>query len=309
MQQEMKVKEMASRWLEEKRMYVKPSTLSTYSIIIEKRLLPAFGNKPCITEEDVQTFIVEGIANGLSHKYMRDIITVLHMITRFSAKQKWMSYIHWDIHYPTQEKIRKVEVLHIEHQRKLMQFIVKNFTFRNLGIYICLSTGIRIGEICALRWEDIDLSAGVIHIERSISRIYQTQEGQRHTVLNIGTPKTTNSIRELPLSKELTRLLRPLKKVMCPTFYILSNSSTPMEPRTYRTYYHHLLQKLNIPPLKFHALRHSFATRCIESKCDYKTVSVLLGHSNISTTLNLYVHPNIDQKKKCIDRMMRSLEK
>lgn len=90
-------------------------------------------------------------------------------------------------------------------------------------------------------------------------------------------------------------------------FYVITNEATPTEPRTYRNYYKHLMESLHLPPLKFHGLRHSFATRCIESNCDYKTVSVLLGHANIATTLNLYVHPNMEQKKKCIDKMLRSL--
>ena len=89
---------------------------------------------------------------------------------------------------------------------------------------------------------------------------------------------------------------------------MLTNSCKPMEPRIYRNYYNKMIQMLNIPKLKFHGLRHSFATRCIESNCDYKTVSVLLGHSNVSTTLNLYVHPNMEQKQRCIDQMFRSLQ-
>ncbi len=91
-------------------------------------------------------------------------------------------------------------------------------------------------------------------------------------------------------------------------YYILTNEEKPTEPRTYRNYYKRLMKDLNIPELKFHGLRHSFATRCIESNCDYKTVSVILGHSNISTTLDLYVHPNMEQKKKCIDRMFKGLK-
>ncbi|MDR2206718.1 MAG: tyrosine-type recombinase/integrase [Flavobacteriaceae bacterium] len=94
---------------------------------------------------------------------------------------------------------------------------------------------------------------------------------------------------------------------MNPNFFILTNDAKPTEPRTYRNYYKKMMQSLNIPELKFHGLRHSFATRCIESNCDYKTVSVILGHSNISTTLNLYVHPNLEQKKKCIDQMAKML--
>ena len=92
-------------------------------------------------------------------------------------------------------------------------------------------------------------------------------------------------------------MIRPLKKVVNDRFYVLTNEATPTEPRTYRNYYKQFMQALGLPAMKFHGLRHSFATRCIESKCDYKTVSVLLGHSNISTTLNLYVHPNLEQKK------------
>jgi integrase len=103
------------------------------------------------------------------------------------------------------------------------------------------------------------------------------------------------------------RMLKPIKKIVNNSFFVLTNDEKPTEPRTYRSYYKNLMRELEMPELKFHGLRHSFATRCIESKCDYKTVSVLLGHSNISTTLNLYVHPNLEQKKKAIDQMFRAL--
>ena len=105
------------------------------------------------------------------------------------------------------------------------------------------------------------------------------------------------------------QLEKPLKKVVNTDFYVLTNEEKPTEPRTYRNYYHRLMAHLDIPRLKYHGLRHSFATRCIESNCDYKTVSVLLGHANITTTLNLYVHPNMEQKKKCITKMFKSLGK
>jgi integrase len=103
-------------------------------------------------------------------------------------------------------------------------------------------------------------------------------------------------------------MIKPIKKIVNGSYYVLTNESKPTEPRTYRNYYDKLIKQLDVPKLKFHGLRHSFATRCIESKCDYKTVSVLLGHSNINTTLNLYVHPNFEQKKKCIDNMIKALK-
>ena len=103
-------------------------------------------------------------------------------------------------------------------------------------------------------------------------------------------------------------MLRPLKKIVNGKFHVLTNEEKPTEPRTYRNYYKRMMEQLNIPPLNFHGLRHSFATRCIESNCDYKTVSVILGHSDITTTLNLYVHPNMEQKKRCIDKVFKSIK-
>lgn len=131
--------------------------------------------------------------------------------------------------------------------------------------------------------------------------------GERKTEILIDTPKTKNSIREIPMNRDLIKMLKPMKKIVNSKFFMLTNDLKPTEPRTYRSYYQKFMRELNMPKLKFHGLRHSFATRCIESKCDYKTVSVLLGHSNISTTLNLYVHPNMDQKKKCIDQMFKGI--
>ena len=112
-----------------------------------------------------------------------------------------------------------------------------------------------------------------------------------------------------PGMQELLAMVKPLKKVVNEDFYVLTNDEYPTEPRTYRNYYGKLMAKLGIPKLKYHGLRHSFATRCIEAGCDYKTVSVLLGHSNISTTLDLYVHPNMEQKKRCISKVFKSLGK
>lgn len=210
--------------------------------------------------------------------------------------------------FPTEREHQDLEVLSVANQRKIINYVRENFTFRNLGIFICLSTGIRIGEVCALTWDDIDTDSGIIHIRKTIQRIYINDNGTKKTELLIDTPKTATSMRDIPMIKDLYDLLKPLKKVVRNDYYVLTNDAMPTEPRTYRNYYKKLLNTLNIPPIKFHGLRHSFATRCIESKCDYKTVSVILGHSDISTTLNLYVHPNYDQKKKCIDKMFKSIK-
>ncbi len=295
-------------WKANKKLYVKKSTLSAYILLTENHLLPEFGNSYEIEEEQVQKFVFKKLEQGLSQKTVKDILIVLKMILKFGAKNKWIQFAPFQIQYPTVRENQQIEVLSRTHQKKVMNYIQEHFTFRNLGIYICLSSGIRIGEICALTWEDIDTENGIIHIRKTIQRIYVIENGERRTELLLDSPKTKNSIREIPMSRELLRMLKPFKKIVNPTFFVLTNDSKPTEPRTYRSYYKNLMRLLEIPEIKFHGLRHSFATRCIESKCDYKTVSVLLGHSNISTTLNLYVHPNLEQKKKAIDQMFRTLK-
>lgn len=292
-------------WREDKKHFVKRSTYSAYMLLVENHIIPEFGEMIDILEADIQRFVLKKLSDNLSQKTIKDILIVLKMILQFGVKYAYLEYQKIDIKFPTQTEQNDIEVLSRAHQKKIVSYIKENFTFKNLGIYICLSTGIRIGELCALTWDDIDTSTGIIKIRKSIQRVYIVDEDVRRTELILDTPKTKNSVRDIPITNELLKILKPIKKIVNSNFFVLTNEATPTEPRTYRNYFDKLLKELEIPKLKFHGLRHSFATRCIESNCDYKTVSVLLGHSNISTTLNLYVHPNLEQKKKCIERMSR----
>lgn len=292
-------REVALRWCEDKRNYVKRSTFAAYALILSNHLMPVFGDCHSVSEKDVQSFVLNKLTVGLSQKTIKDMLVVLKMIVRYGYKCHLFPLCEWEVKYPAvQKNDRRLPVLSISDQRKLMKFLSGNFTFRNLGILICLNTGMRIGEICGLKWCDIDVKHGVISVGRTIGRIYMIDGDLRKTELIESTPKTQSSVREIPLAKELQKILKSLKIVVNDDFYVLSNERNPIEPRTYRTYYKRILESVGIPPIKFHGLRHSFATRCIESKCDYKTVSSILGHSDISTTLNLYVHPNMEQKKR-----------
>ena len=303
------IREIALAWKSDKQRYVKQSTYAAYVLILENHILPSFGECRALSEQLVQDFVLKKLNSGLSIKTVKDLLVVLKMVMKFGVKNKWTDYCEWDIKYPTTESHKDIEVLTVEHHKKILDFIQQNFTFRNLGIYISLTTGLRIGEICGLKWEDIDIASGTISVKRTIERIYIAEGNHKCTKLIINTPKTKNALRDIPITKELLTMIKPLKRVMNDNFYVLTNDEKPTEPRTYRNYYHRLMKRLNIPRLKYHGLRHSFATRCIESNCDYKTVSVLLGHSNITTTLNLYVHPNMEQKKRCIAKMLKSLNK
>lgn len=300
--------EVAALWLADKKPYVKRSTYSAYSLLIVNHLLPAFSGVHEMTEDLVQNLIFTKLEQGLSRKSVKDILLVLKMILRFAARHGYMSHHEMEVKFPTERERQEVEVLTRTDQKRIMDYIRTHLTFMNLGIYICLCAGLRIGEICALVWDDIDLKSGVIKVSKTIQRIYVVEGGKKHTELITDTPKSRNSIREIPIPKELQQMLRPLKKIVNGNSYVLTDSFRPTEPRTYRNHYNRLMKQLGMPKLKFHGLRHSFATRCIESRCDYKTVSVLLGHSDISTTLNLYVHPNLDQKKKCVEQMFKTLK-
>lgn len=304
----LKISQIIDLWKKDKKQYVKKSTYSAYVLLVENHLLQYFGEMEEVKEEDVQKFVFKKLEQGLSQKTIKDILIVLKMVLKYGIKYKYLEYQDIDIKFPTQRENEQLEVLNRSNQKKIMDYIENNFTFKNLGIYLCLSSGLRIGELCALKWEDLDIDNGIITVRKTIQRIYIVDEGRKRTEIVIDTPKTKNSIRDIPMTTDLLRVIKPLKKVVNNNYYVLTNDVKPTEPRTYRNYYKRLMKKLDIPELKFHGLRHSFATRCIESKCDYKTVSVILGHSNISTTLNLYVHPNLEQKKKCINQMKRSLK-
>lgn len=294
---------VAELWKADKKQYVKKSTYAAYCLLIQSHLLPEFKELNDIGEDVVQAFVNRKLTSGLSQKTVRDILVVLKMILRYGAKHGLMELHQFDIVFPTERERQDIEVLTITNQRHLMTYVKEHFSFLNLGIFICLNAGLRIGEVCALQWDDIDVTAGIIRVSKTIQRIYLVDGEEKYTELIVDKPKTKNSIREIPMTRDLLALVRPLKKIVRRDFYVLTNAANPTEPRTYRSYFNKLQKELGLPMMRFHGLRHSFATRCIESKCDYKTVSVLLGHSNISTTLNLYVHPNMEQKKKCIDTM------
>lgn len=307
MVKEKTINQITEEWKEEKKKYVKKSTYAAYQLLIQNHIKPYFGDLYEVNEEKVQQFVFDKLDAGLSEKTIRDIIIVLKMILKFEIKNGYLEYIQIDAKFPSKQEKKDLDVLSKADQKKFMEHLRNNFTFKNLGIFICLSTGMRIGEICGLRWCDVDTVEGVIKVRHTLQRIYIIEGETRHTELLLDTPKTANSVRDIPMSSELLKMLKSLNKVVNENYYVISNDIKPIEPRTYRNYYKKLCKQLDIPELKFHGLRHSFATRCIESKADYKTVSVLLGHSNISTTLNLYVHPNKEQKKKTIDKMLRSL--
>lgn len=305
----MTLKEAATLWKEDRKRFIKTSSYAMYLNHIRLHIIPIFGEKTDLSEKEVQMYVLELLENGVAASTVRDIVTVLKMIVRYGAQMGVWAFPIWNIKYPSTVGRKEIEVLSREDHQAILDHIRSNPDCRSAGIYICLSTGLRIGEICALQWKDIDMGRMILHVRDTLERVYTPENDESHTQLLLSSAKTHNSIRDIPLTKDLGRLLTNLLHGKKPEDFVLSGSERPLEPRTYRNYYHHYIKSAGLPYVRFHGLRHSFATRCIESGCDYKTVSVLLGHSNISTTLNLYVHPNNEQKLKCMETVSRYLSK
>ena len=304
----MTIEEIVPKWLEYKRPFVKESTFASYVLASRVTLLPEFGRCDKITEDMVQDFALKCLAKGLSKRTIGDRLMVLKMIVKFASSKKWMEYCEWKVIYPTSTNAKaEINVLTPAEHKKTLDYIKDHFTFRALGIYISLTAGLRIGEVCGLKWEDVDCEKGIIRVQRTVERIYVADTNARSTKIVINTPKTTASRRDVPMCKELLSMMKPLKKVVNEKFYVLTNAENPTEPRAYRKFFHELMKKIGMPLVRYHDLRHTFATRCIESKCDYKTVSALLGHSSISITLDMYVHPDTSQKRNAVNKMFKAL--
>ncbi len=304
-------REVGEQWKADKRRWVKPSSYATYVNHINAHIYPFFEDIPSeeLSEQTVLDFIIYLTDKGLRERSVRDMTMVLKMILRHGAKMGAWPNFDLGVRIPRRAGVPEngVAVLSQQEQKSLLKYLSDNFSFRNLGLQLCLLTGLRIGEVCGLQWRDLDVAAGVVHVRKTVQRIWLEDGSEHEYFLHVGPPKTFTSMRDIPICRELMRLLRPLRKVMSDDYFVVSNKPAPLEPRYLRDYFRKTLARVGIPPVRFHALRHSFATRCIESRCDYKTVSAILGHSSISTTLDLYVHPGYREMKQAIDRMSRSL--
>lgn len=172
-------------------------------------------------------------------------------------------------------------------------------TETNCTILLALTTGMRIGEICALKWSDIDLKKRIIAVNRTVQRI-RTFASEQKTKIIESLPKSVKSKREIPIPDVVYEHIKALSKGVENDDYFLSSSKKIIEPRTLQYRFKSILKKEKLPSVTFHSLRHLFATKCIELGVDVKTLSELLGHSSVEITLNRYVHSSIERKVECI---------
>ena len=285
-------------WLVQKKLIVKESTYARYYSIVNVHIRPVLGNIKLsyLTYDKIVRFIniqTESRENKiLTNRTIRDIVVVLKQILNYLE-------IYYKIISPKPEK-KEISILKKEEQRKLEEYLMAHIKPNYLGILLSLYAGLRIGEVCALHWKDIDLEERKIHINHTIMRI-QDSDVAHKTKIIMSEPKTVQSKRTIPIPSCLLSILKKLKSL--DEDYVLTNTEHFIEPRTYYNHYLKVLRSLKIENHKYHTLRHTFATRCIELGFDPKTLCEILGHADIKITLSLYVHPSDDMKIKSMEKL------
>ena len=287
--------ECMSMWLDNLSQKCKYSTYIKYRYICECHLK----HFACeiqiseITNEICEKYLIEEQSSDgkkLSLSTMKTICHVLNQILKYgesSVKISLPERIIQTYKYDTKE----IAIFSIEEQRKLLDFLYDQTDRYKLGILICLFSGLRLGEICALKIDDIDLFNRCIRVSRTVQRI--KSDGIQRTTLYCAPPKSAGSIRTIPLCDVLVELLIEMD---IQGEYLL-NGKTLMEPRTYQYMFSRYLKAAYISHKNFHSLRHTFATNCIGSGMDVKCLSEILGHSDVKTTMNRYVHPSMENKR------------
>lgn len=297
----MTVKELAQEWLFVMKSRIKDSTAANYRMKIEKHILPEFGELVCtsIKARSASEFIQKKLKEGLSARYVCDIITVMKSIYRYARNEYGISNPLDGVIMPKKTK-PEIQIMSDDEKRRLAGYIDNNRNKNTLGVALSLYIGMRIGEVCALKWENIDIEKRILTVKHTFQRIQCFGEGQK-TKLILTEPKSQSSRRQIPIPECLVPMLNELKGN--PDSYVLTGTSKPIEPRTMQYRFKRILKNVGLSNYRYHSLRHSMASGAIELGFDVKTLSEILGHASSTITLDRYVHSSMSHKKSCMDLM------
>ena len=293
--------QLYKEWEQANRHRIKESTAANYTLKANKHLLPEFGSTQAvsISTANIYDFIRKKQNENLSNRYISDILILMKSIFKYGTIKYQYPNPMEGISMPKKQKA-EIRLLNTEEQRKLEQYIAKNQNLTTLGIAMAKSTGLRIGELCALQWEDIDIEKRILTVRKTIQRI-QVKNGIRKTKIIITDPKSDTSRRTIPIPEFMIVFLKKFRGKA--KNFVLSGNEKPIEPRTMQYRFARILKNGNLPSVHFHALRHMFATNCIKLGFDVKALSEILGHSGVEITLNRYVHSSFEQKVEYMDRL------
>lgn len=300
---EMTVRELVTEWLHVTASRIKESTAANYAMKAEKHLIPAFGEIKCclLKAKDIYAFIERKLKEGLSVRYLSDIIVLFKSVFRYASREYRIRNVLDGIVLPKKNK-PEIAVMNKEQQFRLEKYLDKHPSVTSVGISISMYMGLRIGEVCALQWKDIDLEKRILTVSKTIQRV-QCRTGAKHTKLIITEPKSESSKRTIPIPDCLLPLLRQFKDNG--EVYIVSGRKKPVEPRTMQYRFSKILHNADLPSLHYHSPRHLFATRCVELGFDVKTLSEILGHSSVEVTLNRYIHSDMERKRTCMSLLSK----
>ncbi len=299
-------------WLQSIEYVCKESTCFKYFHLYKTHVYDYFKDKYAneITSKDITTFLSYLKSNGrkdgqggLSKSSLNGIKYMLQSSIEYGSEKEYMDNLHIKFKVE-QNKYDEIEVLTQDEIMKLEKYLTEHMNASNLGILLCLYSGLRIGEICALQWKDISIENSYLIVNKTVQRLPVSPNNMK-TQLKINSPKSRTSFRKIPIPKFICELLTKYKPNNNNQF-LLTESNVPLDPRTYQNRFKSCLKKADIRYVNFHALRHTFATRCIQAGIDVKTVSEILGHSNVQITMNFYVFSSFDFKKQQIEKICYS---
>lgn len=285
-------------WLTEIQGQLKPSTYASYTNKMLKHILPFLGDIPLqsIKTADLNDWIKK-IEQNLSPNSVRIVFQVLMSCYTAAVKRELITENPCKHVVLPKKTANNINAITSQDQRKLKEKATAHP--KGLAIILALETGMRIGEIAGLKWEDVDFSLNLLTVQRTIQRIQLINGVNRKTQVIEGTPKSITSKRTIPLSKSVSKLLNDQKKKSKGNFVL--GGDKPAEPRLISVWLKKICQSFHFPAIRFHQLRHSFATRCLEKGVNIATISALLGHHSTKMTLDIYVSSFMSEKRKAIN--------
>lgn len=299
--------EIGEKWLQTRRLTVKDSTYVKYEIIWRRHIQPALGklDADAVTDAAVEEFTRALLERGLAVKTRRDVLTMLRSILAYAAAQGWQARQAPRIHYPRAPR-KQIRVLSREEQDRLAAYLYTDMDHCRFGILLALLTGIRLGELCALRWRNISWAERTITIDATMQRLRVLDgSGERKTHVTISSPKSDASVRVIPMSDHLAALCRQMDQCG-PNCFILTGTERYMEPRAVQFRMEKIARDCGLEGVHFHTLRHTFATRSVEVGFELKSLSEILGHADTSITLDRYVHISMELKRANMNKLAQA---
>lgn len=303
-----KVSDIAYCWLSEVSGTLKASSVNKYEDLLRCYILPQFEKNEFseITNQNMIDFantllLCGGVKKqGLSPATVTEVLSAMNSIRIYALKHDYTVLFSSECISIKQER-KDIRVFSCKEQERLLEYLQDNMNLTSLGILLCLFTGIRVGELCALKWDDINILEKKMQVKKTMQRIRVDGSGKQKTEIRISEPKSACSIRTIPLPEAILDIL---KKYYKPDAYLLTcERDRFVEPRTMQNRFKSILSFCNISNANFHAIRHTFATRCIELGFDVKSLSEILGHASVAITMNRYVHPSMELKSENMERL------